>query len=170
MKTEDLKNFLNSFADSIEKENTELYKNIIESSNITKCENPSEFFHAVIHPFDKFISGFLKTTLSANRDVEFIWKNSQFIERHFRNLFEKYEGGAYSSDKSKTILSGLLRYFSSGEMIEFNYDAKYTYHLPKIIFKSHDQIIEFYEGIKDVFYGHPEKYLKALKNVLQTQV
>lgn len=166
MKTEVIKDFLNSIADSIEKEKIELFEKIIDSSEIKQYENPNEFFYAVLYPWEKFISGFLKSTLNANRDVEFIWKHSEFIYRHFRNLFEKYEGSACCADKSRTIVNRLLKYYANGEKIEFDYDAEYTYHLPKNIFKSHDHIIVFYEGLKSLLYGRPEKYLEALKVVL----
>lgn len=166
MKTEAIKDFLNSMADSIEKEKIELFEKIIDSSEIKQYENPNEFFYAVLYPWEKFISGFLKSTLNANRDVEFIWKHSEFIDRHFRNLFEKYEGSACCADKSRTIVKRLLKYYDNGEKIEFDYEAEYTYHLPKKIFKSHDHIVQFYEGLKSLLYGRPEKYIEALKVVL----
>lgn len=166
MKTESIKDFLSSMSESIENEKIELFKRIIDSSEIKIYENPNEFFYAVLYPWEKFISGFLKSTLNANRDVEFIWEHSEFIDRHFKNLFEKYEGSACCADKSRTIVNRLLKYYSSGERIEFNYDSEYTYHLPKKIFKNHDHIVDFYEGLKSLLYGNPEKYIKALKAVL----
>jgi len=166
MKTEALKEFLNAMTDSIEKEKIELFEKIIDSSKIEQYDNPNEFFYAVLYPWEKFISGFLKSTINANKDVEFIFKNSQYIDRHFCNLFEKYEGSACCADKSRTIVNRLLKYYQEGEEIVFNYEAEYTYHLPKKIFKSHDHIIQFYESIKSLLYGNPEKYLEALKVVL----
>ena len=163
MNTEILKDFLTSMSDSIEKEKIELFRKIIDSSEIKQYENPTEFFYAVLYPWDKFISGFLKSTVKSNPDVEFIWKNSEYINRHFRNLFEKYEGSACCADKSKNIVNSLLKYYNSGEKIEFNYASKYTYHLPKKIFKSQDHIVLFYEGLKSLLYGRPDKYIEALK-------
>ena len=166
MKTEEIKDFLNAISDSIESENVELFKKIIDSSEIKSYDNPEEFFYAVLYPWDKFISGFLKSVVKANTDVEFIFKNSNYIDRHFCKLFEKYEGSACSADKSQTIVNRLLEYYMTGNKIDFDYEAKYTYHLPKKIFKSHDHIISFYEGLKLLLYGDPQKYLEALKLVL----
>ena len=166
MKTDAIKGFLDSMADSIEKDKIELFKKIIDSSEIKHYSNPNEFFYAILYPWDNFISGFLKSTLNANRDVEFIFKHSQYIDRHFYNLFDKYEGSACSADKSRTILNRLLEFYATGKKIDFDYDGEYTYHLPKKIFKSHDHIVEFYEGLKSLFFGNPQKYLEVLKVVL----
>lgn len=168
MKTEEIKTFLNSMINSIDRDNVELFEKIIDSSKIKDFENPNEFFYAVLYPWEKFVSGFLKSNISSNRDIEFIWKHSEFIDRHFRNLFEKYEGSACCSDKSRTIVNGLLSYYTSGELIEFDYSTEFTYHLPERIFKSHDHIISLYEGLRSLLYGHPERYIKALKLVLPT--
>jgi hypothetical protein len=166
MKTEAIKDFLNTMSDSIENDKIELFKKVIDSSDIKHYSNPDEFFYAVLYPWDKFISGFLKSTLKANRDVEFLFKHSQYIDRHFYNLFGKYEGSACSADKSRTIVNRLLKFYATGEKIEFDYEGEYTYHLPKKIFKSHDHIVNFYEGLKSLLYGNPQKYIEALKVVL----
>lgn len=166
METEAIKDFLNVMHDSIENKNIELYHKIIDSSEIKRFDNPEEFFYAVLYPWEKFVGGFLKSSLKANRDVEFIFKHSQYIDRHFCNLFREKEGSACCADKSRTIVNRLLEFYTTGKKIDFNYDAEYTYHLPKKIFKNHDQIVEFYEGLKNFLYGNPQKYLEALKVVL----
>ena len=161
-----LGNFLNTLSDSIDKEKVELYKKIIESSEIASFDGPDEFFYAVLYPFEKFISGFLHTELEgANRDVIFIYKNSQYIDRSFAQLFQKYEGHACSSDKSRTIVNRLVQFYQTGKKIEFDYDAEYTYHYPKKIFKTHDHIVLFYEGLKSLQYGDNRKYFEAIKTI-----
>lgn len=162
--TNKLGDFLNTLSDSIDKEKVELYKKIIESSEIASFDGPDEFFYAVLYPFENFISGFLHTELkTANRDVIFIYKNSQYIDRSFAQLFIKHEGSACSSDKSRTIVNRLVQFYQTGTKIEFNYDAEYTYHYPKTIFKTHDHIVLFYEGLKDLQYGDNRKYFEAMK-------
>jgi len=166
LKKEAIKDFLNTMSDSIEKDTIQLFEKIIDSSEIKHYSNPEEFFYAVLYPWDKFISGFLKSVLKANKDVEFIFKHSQYIDRHFYNLFGIYEGSAYSADKSRTIVNRLLEFYATGKKIDFDYDVEYTYHLPKKIFKSHDHIVDFYEGLKSLLYGSPQKYMGALKAML----
>jgi len=166
MKKENIINFLNTFCDDIDKSNLDLYKKIIENSKINNFNNYEEFFYSVLYPFDNFIEAYLKMNVSNNEDVIFIIKNSNFIENNFSNLIINKEGSACSSDKSGTIMNKLINYYKTGEKITFDYDAEYTYHLPKTIFKTHEHIIMFYIGLKKLFYGDNKKYIEALKIIL----
>lgn len=109
----------------------------------------------------------LQTNGVTNQDVVFIFQNSQFVERHFRYFIEKIDGRAYSADRSRTIIKALVATFSTGEDISFNYEQEYTYHLPEKVFRTHQDIIEFYQGVKNLFYGNPDKYLLAVKKIYQ---
>ena len=82
-----------------------------------------------------------------------------------KKMIETFEDWPCCADKSRTIMKGLLNYYKNNEEIIFDYKQQYTYHLPKILFKTHDQIIEFYEGVKGLYYGSLEKYLQAFVNV-----
>jgi hypothetical protein len=165
MKTEEMKNFLNLMSEEIEKEKIELFKSIIDSSDMKKFDDPDEFHYAIIYQFEQFIGGYVRHELIDNSDVEFIYKNWGFLDRHFCELFAKYEGSAFSSDKSRTVIKRLLKFYEAIERIKFDYDAEYTFHLPKKIFKTHDQIVNFYKGLKSLFWGRPEKYLQVLINL-----
>lgn len=167
MKTEDLKGFLDSMVGHIEKEEIELFKKIIDSNNINhNFDSYEEFYLFVKFPFEQFISGFLKSELKMNNELQFIYSNSQFIERHFEKLIEQIEGSACCADKSRTIMNSIIDFYKSDIEIVFNYDSEYTFHLPKKIFTNHNCIIDFYQGLKYLFYGNPEKYLIAYKNAM----
>lgn len=164
--TKQIESFLNTLSDSIDGEKVELYKKIIGSSQIASFDGPDEFFYAVLYPFEQFISGFLHAELEGvNRDVIFIYKNSQYIDRSFAQLFIKHEGSACSSDKSRTIVKRLVDFYQTGKKIEFDYNAEYTFHFPKTIFKTHEHIVLFYEGLKDLQYGDNRRYLQAMKTI-----
>ncbi|WP_440880652.1 hypothetical protein [Tenacibaculum sp. C7A-26P2] len=162
MKKRDLTNFLDSIAGSIEQKEINLFKSIIESSEITNFKDHEEFFHGVLYPFDQFIRGFVKSKIANNEDVVFIIKNQNYIEHNYARIIEQKEGSPCSADKSRTIIKCLLDYYKSGQEINFNYEQEYTYHLPKEVFKTHDHIIKFYEGLKHLWYGNNRKYLEAL--------
>lgn len=163
MKTENIKKFLNSLSNKIDDDNIELYEKIIDSSKIEYFNNPEEFYFTILYPWEQFISGYLKTELNANEDIEFIYKNSKYIQRHFTNLFREHEGYVCCADKSKTIIEGLLNFYTNGKKIKFDYNNEYTFHLPKKIFKNHDEIIDFYKALKSFFYGNPQKFNKLSK-------
>jgi len=166
METSELVGFLEAFKGSMSDDNKNLYKKIIESSEISGFTGYEEFYFAIIYPFDNFIDGFVQSEISDNEDVIFLMRNSQFIENNFQELIVNKEGSACCADKSRTIIKRLIEFYITGEKIEFDYEAKYTYHLPKTIFKSHDHIVSFYKGLQGLFYGKNEKYLQSLRLVL----
>jgi len=165
MKKDKIKEVLNGMIDNISKEQVELYQSLIDKrcyENITDIE---EFYFGLIYPFEEFLSGLIRSEISNNRDVVFILHHSQFIENNFVKLIEKYEGRGCCSDKSRTILKRLLDFYKNDNKIEFDYTQEYTFHLPKLIFKTHQEIVGFYEGLKNLYYGNPVKYLEELKTL-----
>ena len=167
METAQITSFLESFRDGITEGNKKLYKKVIESSEIKGFDNYEEFYFAVIYPFEQMLDGFVRSEISDNGDAVFLMTNSQFVESHFEGIVKNKEGFSCCADKSRTIMKMLIKFYSTGEKIEFDYDAEYTFHLPKTVFKTHDQIIDFYKGVKDLFYGSSQKYLKSLKATLE---
>lgn len=165
MSKETFINFLDSLSESIENENIELYKRIVQNSKIKEINDYEQLYHFIIYPFNKFMKGFVKTEIAENNDVAFLYSNSKFIENHFRNMIIKYEGSACCADKSRTIMKCLINYFLTDSEINFDYKAEYTYHLPKIIFTNHVDIIEFYEALRALWYGNPLKYLQVLTSL-----
>ena len=166
MKKDKIKEVLVGMFDVIEKDKIELYQSIIDKKCYDNINDLQEFYFGLIYPFENFLDGLIQAEVSKDRDVRFIMLNSQFIERHYEKLIIKFEGSAYCADKSRTIMRNLVMFYKTGEKISFDYNQEYTYHLPKVIFKTHDNIIEFYQAIKDFYYGNSEKYLKAMLNII----
>jgi hypothetical protein len=161
-----IKEVLNFMAGSIEQKEIELYGKLIDEKCFDKIEDVQDFYLGLIYPHEQFISGLIKSEISKNKDVVFILENSQFIEHNFRYWVEKIEGMACCADKTRTILKRLVEFYKNGTKIEFDYSDEYTFHLPKVIFKTHESIIEFYEGVKSLNFGNPTRYLNALKSLI----
>lgn len=162
---EAIKSVIEGMVDMIDSENAELYKSLIDKASYMDLSTADGFYFSLIHPYDKFLSGLIRSEISTNDDVGFILKQSHFIEHQFRGLIEDAEGSPCRADKTGTIVERLLRFYKNGKRIEFDYNQKYTYHLPERIFKTHESIVEFYEAIRGLYYGNPKKYLEALLNV-----
>ena len=169
MEQTDIKGFLDAFSGNLETENIALYRKIMEESMLEGKFNDYESFHlSVIYPFENFIEAFIKTEISDNFDVQFLMTQSQFIERHFEKMINRKDGFGCCADKSRTIMKRLIQFYTDGTEIVFNYDAEYTFHLPKNVFTTHDEIIEFYTALKQLYYGNHESYVLALKNIYVT--
>ena len=161
-----IKDVLNFLCDSIEQNQIELYRKLVDEKCFEKIEDVQDFYLGLIYPHEQFISGLIKSEISKNNDVVFILENSQFIERNFNYWIEKKEGVACCADKTRTILRRLFEFYKIGTKIEFDYAAEYTFHLPKVVFKTHESIIEFYEGLKSLCHGNPTRYLNALESLV----
>lgn len=162
---EAIKSVIEGMVDIIDNDNVELYKALVDKADYMDISTVDSFYLSLIYPYDNFLSGLIRSEISTNSDVGFILKQSHFIEAQFRELIEGIEGTACCADKTGTIIEGLSRFYKTGERIAFNYNQKYTYHLPTKIFRTHESIVEFYEAIRGLYYGNPKKYLAALLNV-----
>lgn len=163
MENKDIATFLDSMIGNIEQSNIDMFKSILETNEIPNIQNHEDFYYAVVYPFDKFLNAFIKTKIADNNDVVFIMKNLRYIGSNFAKIIVQKEGLSCNTDKSRTIVSSLLNWFKKNQEIDFDYNQEYTYHLPKIVFNRHNEIIEFYEALKALRYGNKEKYLEVIK-------
>jgi len=111
----------------------------------------------ITSPIDAMILG-VNAKHRANYD--FAVKNYRMTERNFCSLFKSIEGSACSADKSRTVMHGLIRFLRTGEEIKFNYDGEYTFHLPKKVFKTHEQIHDFFVALMRIQMGYPVEFIK----------
>ncbi len=165
MKKEKVKEVLNGMLDIIEQKQIDLYNKLIDEKCFDETKNIEEFYFSLIYPHQEFISGLIKSEISQNEDVIYIIKKFMDIKRHFEYWLHRIEGYTCCADKSSTIMEHLLKFYKEGTQIKFDYKQKYTFHLPKIIFKTHKSIINFYEAVKSLNCGNPTKYLIELKEL-----
>ncbi len=170
MNKSDLTKLLDVFSNGIREEEKELYKRVINENGIKQFNRYDEFYLAVIYPFEQFLNGFIASEVSGNQDVIFLLTHSDFVERQFEQYIKVYEGSACHCDKSRTIISSLIEFYKTGKRIEFDYNGEYTFHLPKKVFKTHESIVEFYDGVKSLYYGSNAMYLTAILNLQASQI
>jgi len=166
LNSEKITNVLNGMLGHIEQEQIDLYKGLIEKRGNIKIDDYNSFYLSLIYPYKQFLTGLIHVEVSKNKKISFFLINSNFIERQFAKLIEDFEGSACSADKSRTIMRRIFNFLMTGNKIEWDYNAEYTFHLPKKIFKTHESIIEFYNAVTELYYGNYKKYVAALQNVL----
>jgi len=164
---DNLKKTLVLMGDAFSKEETEIFKGIIDSSGIKNFGEPKVFSLAITYSWNKFIKSFIKQEISQSKDIIFIYQNYSFIHRYLKDLFAKNEGGCCSADKSKKVINGLVEFFISGEEIKFDYTNKRAYNLPQKILTTHDEILFYYKGLESLYFGRPEVYIDNLKRILK---
>lgn len=149
-------------------ETTSLFRRLVGNLEIEKISNYEELYLFLIFPFEQFIDGAIMSTVSNDYDVRFLLSKSHFIENHIQAMFQRVEGTGCCADKARSVVSSLIRFYRTGIEISFNYEGEYTYHLPKKILKTHEECVAFYEALKSLYYGNPDKYIHALKGLVET--
>ena len=154
-----LKSIFDTLLQGQQEENNNLYRKIIADNKI-EVRNIEGFNYILVWPYEGFLKGLICEKFGNSFDMRFLFLNNRFIQNYFRTIILKYEGSACSEDKVKTIMESLINYLKNGTPITWNYEAEYTFHLPKKIFTEHQQIIEFFEALKGLHSGKIEKYLQ----------
>lgn len=127
-----------------------------------------EFYFALQYPFDEMVDALVDSAVLHGQEARFLMKHAQFVEGQFEKIIEKNEGSACCVDKSRFIMRSLFNHFTTGNEIELNRAQEYTYHLPKKVFTTHEQIVGFFDGVMRLYYGQYEPYIKALSVVLDS--
>lgn len=164
---EAFKNIFEGMAKFVNAESVKFFEKLYAESGLPdKFEGVNHFHRKVIYPHQKFVRGFVNTKVSKNENIYFLFQNSVYVEQHFQYWIQRYEGSACCADKSGFLIASLCHFYKSGKVIEFDRNQEYTYHLPTIIFNTHNSVVEFFEAIKRLFYGKPEKYFTFWRNTL----
>lgn len=121
-----------------------------------------KFHEKIVMKSDDLLEGIVEHIFGDNYEVAFLIKQYDFMYQHLEQLFTKFEGHACCVDKTRTVLANLLLNKARGTRIEFDYNGEWTYHLPKKILTSHEEVIKFFDAMINLYYGRHEKYLKLL--------
>lgn len=165
--TEKIAQVMESMVGIFHQEEDDFYKELSKNVKATEIENHEDFYRKLVRPAEKFWSGFIRTEISKNNNLDFFLINSYFIENNFRFWIQNKEGSACSSDKSRTIMKRLYSWFLNEQEIVFDENEEYTYHHPKKVFTNHDEIIAFYNALHHLHYGNPQNYLLIISELVR---
>lgn len=176
MSTQDaIENVLSGLLGAIDRDNQGLATAFSESAAIVSAREAiregdvSAFYFAVAYPMGNLLDGLLAQEL-CSQEAQFLFRRGEFIEAHFERQIELYEGTACCADKTSAIISALLTFFVSGKAITFDYGQKYTYHLPKKVFTTHDSIVEFFYALRKMYHGQADDFLAAVAALRTSQL
>ena len=122
----------------------------------------SRFYFTLQYPLQQLIDGIVSLELPTAPEARFLFTHYDFVEHHITGHICTHEGRSCSSDKSRAVLRGLLRYLTTGMQVSFDYTQQYTFHLPTTVLTTHDAILMFYKALQSLYYGDPEAYLLFL--------
>ena len=180
MSKESLESSLSSmfanFADSLNRQNIQAYELVKEESDFVNAMAALEHFKgghantALYKVRNDQVCGMIQSTEAVHKSkLEILIVNYELFESHFRTVFERFEGMACCSDKTRTCLAYIIKYLMIGESIKFNYEGEYTYHLPEFVLTNHDEVIFYFNALCDLVYGKFDAYLTALQRLSEQQ-
>ncbi len=126
-----------------------------------RINRPDRFYMTTIYPMSRAVDGLIATVVQGHQ-AQFLAKHSEFVEGYFKKLIEKYEGSPCCADKSRTVVRYIMRSLRTGELIKFDYNQEYTYHLPKKVFTSHDEIMALFDALHRLYYANPEPFIEQM--------
>jgi hypothetical protein len=141
---------------------------LVTARNAAKSGNFGAFYHAVQYPVNNLLEGLLREELRDCHEVRFLFMQYRFLENHFKQVFVTYEGNGCSTDKARTLMRALLKFFSTGEEVHFNYSQEHTFHLPKRVLTTHASAIGFFNALVGLHFGTPTAYLQELLKLSAT--
>jgi hypothetical protein len=167
-----IQDVITAVLDNVDQDKVALFASIQDHPMLQEAQafardgQPERFLYALPYPLERVVDGLLQTVLPGKREAQFIMWQYRFLNTHFQKIIQRREGFGCSGDKSRTILDRLLQYYLTGKEVAFDPGEQYTFGHPTTVFTAHREIVEFFEGLYALYYGNPELYLGALKNVM----
>lgn len=164
---EGIKQVLSILADSVEQDAQDLFTTVLAESGSTQerlknVNSPDSFYFALMYPHEQFLKGVVAKKFGGDREAQWFFLHTRFVQRHYEKIIIAHEGSACSVDKSGHIIHLLAVWLLKGTEMKHDYLQEYTYHLPKDVFVDHAEILEFYKAIQNLYYGNPEQYFKVM--------
>ncbi len=167
-----LQNLLETILKSSNEDKASLFKAVShlpvmeEAQTYARNGQADKFTYSLVYPLERVIEGLLESTMPGHVKARFILQHYRFLRSHFQKLLENREGPSCSADKAGTILHRLLRFCLTGQEIAFDPGEAHTFGHPTKVLRTHQEIVDFFEGLYALYYGLPEKYLQSLATLL----
>jgi hypothetical protein len=136
---------------------------VVEALGHVHRGDPESFRSAYSSPVEQAADALLRHALPHSPDARFLFANARFVSMQFRRLIEHYEGMSCCADKTRTVVRALARTLVHGGRIEFDRNQEYTFHLPKRVFATHDEIHGFFKAVQSLHYGYGQAYAGQLQ-------
>jgi adenylate cyclase len=101
----------------------------------------------------------------SNWDLLFLFEQEDFFRRHYRSLFEAYEGSCCCADKAGVVLQRIAKFYGNRSPIKFDYNSPHAYAYPTKILTTQEDILDMQEGLAALYNGRPDKYLRQLERL-----
>jgi len=168
MNKKELKKAMTTVFDSIlsdvksEAQGTPLFDFI--SSKKEWIGDPEEMDIMINHQFKKVITECVaKTYNSEDHVIGMIYTNWGLFDNNVTELTRRLEGSGCCADRGRTIVKSYIQYKITGSLPVWGDNYGYPKKGTSL------QWMNFIEGIASLYYGRPDKYLIAFKELIAQQ-
>lgn len=127
--------------------------------------DPSRFQLLWAHEHQSMTNALLRKHLGGTGRVLFLFTEVDFVSRHLRKLFEKYEGSACCADKTRWCVVALARNLVDGKPVVVDRNQQYTFFLPERILSTEEQLLRAFDGLYRMYYGDVLPWLQLLADL-----
>lgn len=162
-----LKTVINTIISGMKKEDKEnpIFTHLLKY--MKSIDNPDEFNCLALFPIERVVGTWLEARFKkSNHLARSIYLNYNFFENNVSELCSKMYGLGCSVDKGRFLVKQAIQWKETGKLPVFNWKQEYTFHYPET--GTPRQWMNFIEGLSDLLYGRNERYLLALKELMDT--
>lgn len=130
------------------------------AEELAACNEFENYYLFVTQEVGKPLSAVLDS-LGRNGRWKFLFENANSVNNIFAEYFSDTEGSGCSFDKSRWVVSSLLKHFHTGETIQIEVTDK-SYWFPQYSLLDQQSILDFYAGIESLLgSGRVDKFIMA---------
>ena len=134
---------------------------IVAARGMLQAGDMSGFYFALVYPLDETVDALLANEFPHSPELQFLFKEYSFVENHFLKVIEQREGPVCGFDKCQTVLAGLLDFLKTGKPLAYNFEQEYTFHLPRVVFRTHTEVVSYFDALHHLYYGRAEPFVRA---------
>lgn len=108
----------------------------------------------------KPLEGLLLSRLPADDRTEFLFMNAAFVEMHLERIIQEIEGSYAYVDKARHVLRRAASASALGIRIDLGADGPTSYWMPKKVFRTHEEIMDFVDALQDLYYGDADAFVE----------
>ena len=172
---DDIKEIFNALINESEKKSKEIATDAIERLKLMKISDPENFNTILGYKIEMGLTEIVKTLHKPPLDKiknkskpNFIYLKYNYLSKNIENLcISKEKTSCCSVDKSRSIIRMYFDYSMTEQIPEFDPNQE-SYSMPN--FGTYEEWINFCEGLYELYYGRPEKYLNSLKALMDSEI
>lgn len=127
-----------------------------DALRLMDCIGFSDAARSRMKPFE----GLLASRLPSDDRTEFLFMNAAFVEMHLERMIQDVEGSYAYVDKARHVLRRAASASALGIRIDLGPDDPTSYWIPKKVFRTHEEIMNFVDALHELYYGHADAFVE----------